>query len=191
MSILIYLLILAESSLFIILFLPFGVLAYAEAARREPWQAHRLIPGADQPGARMTRWHVVAASLVILSAIIIPIRSIVGLVSSGPLAITELPPVLDLSLIEVSLWLVTLSALFGPMYAVRLHSQGVHGAVLIGLGLCLFPANLLALRCWIWCPAQRMLSRLGSRALSYCPWVQSCQDAGSGHWHWHLHASPC
>ena len=144
MSILIYLLLLAESALFIILFLPFGVLAYAEIARREPWQADRVLPGSDQPGARMTRWHIVAAIFVILSAIIIPIRHIVGLASSGSLAVTELPPVLDLSLIEVSLWLVTLSALYGPMYAVRLHSQGVHGAVLIGLGLCLFPATLLA-----------------------------------------------
>ena len=145
MSILIYLLILAESALFIILFLPFGVLAYAENARREPWQADRVLPGADQRGARMTPWHIVAAIFVILSAIIIPIRRIVvGLDSSGSLAVTELPPVLHLSLIEVSLWLVTLSTLYGPMYAVRLHSRGVHGAVLIGLGLCLFPATILA-----------------------------------------------
>ena len=144
MSILIYLLILADSALFIILFLPFGVLACAEIARREPWQADRVLPGADQPGAKMTRWHIVAAIFVILSAIIIPIRRIVGIPASGSLAVMELPPVLDLSLIEVSLWLVTLSALYGPMYAVRLHSQGVHGAVLIGLGLCLFPAALLA-----------------------------------------------
>ena len=145
MSIALYLLILAESMLFLILFVPFGILTYAEVVRGEPWRADRVRTGAGLRDARIRRWHIVAAILFVASAIIIPFRTIFGSVNSDDIpAVTGLPQVVDLSLVEVSLWLVTLSAVFGPMYAVRLHIRGVHGAVLVGLGLCLFPATLLA-----------------------------------------------
>lgn len=145
MSIVLYLLVLAESMLFLILFVPFGILTYAEVARGEPWRADRVRTGAGLRDARIRRWHIVAAILFVASAIIIPFRTIFGSVNSDDIpAVTGLPPVVDLSLIEVSLWLVTLTGIFGPMYAVRLHSRGVPGAVMIGLGLCLFPATLVA-----------------------------------------------
>ena len=145
MSIVLYLLVLTESMLPIILFLPFGVLAYVETVRGEPWRAYRVQTEKDLRSAKMTRWHIVAAIFAIASVFIIPFRTIFGSVNSdGLLAETGLPLVVDLTLIEVSLWLVTLSAVFGPMYAVRLHSRGVTGADMIGLGLCLFPATLMA-----------------------------------------------
>ena len=145
MSFGLYLLVLTDSMAFLILFVPFGLLAYAETRCDEPWHPWELSPRYERVVARMTRWHVVAAVLIAVSAVIIPFRTIFGSVNSDDiLADTGLPPVVDLSLIEVSLWLVTLSAVFGPMYAVRLHSRGVQGAVFVGLGLCLFPATLLA-----------------------------------------------
>ena len=146
MSIAYYLLILTDSMAFLILFLPFGVLAFAETVNKEPWHAWELSPRAEQAVARMTRWHIVAAILVSASALVIPLRLALDVIAGDVVsaAAARSSPVFVMPLIEATLWLVSLSAVFGPMYAVRLHVQRVHGAVLIGLGLCLFPANLLA-----------------------------------------------
>ena len=147
MSIAYTLLIVADSMAFLVLFAPFGVLAYAETVCKEPWHAWELSPRAEQTVARMTRWHIVAAILVVASALIIPLRlaidAVVGDISSA--TETRSSPYYVIPLIEATLWLVSLSAVFGPMYAVRLHIQHVHRAELIGLGMCLFPATLMAI----------------------------------------------
>lgn len=146
MSFGLYLLVLTDSMAFLILFVPFGLLAYAETRCDEPWHPWELSPRYERAAARMTRWHIVAAILVVASAVVIPIRlafdAAVGGIGSSDEATSN--PAIVFPLAEVSLWLVTLSAVYGPMYAVRLHVQGVRGAELIGLGLCLFPATLLS-----------------------------------------------
>ena len=146
MSIALYLLVLADSMAFLILFVPFGLLAYAETRCDEPWHPWELSPRYERAVARTTRWHIVAAILVVASAVVIPIRLVFDnfAVDVESPAIASSGPAYVMPLIEVSLWLVTLSAVYGPMYAVRLHVQGVRGAELIGLGLCLFPATLLS-----------------------------------------------
>ena len=147
MSFGLYLLVLTDSMAFLILFVPFGLLAYAETRCDEPWHPWELSPRYERAVARMTRWHVVAAILVVASAVVIPIRlafdaAVGGIGSSAEES--ALNPAIVFPLAEASLWLVTLSAVYGPMYAVRLHIQRVRGAELIGLGLCLFPATLLS-----------------------------------------------
>ena len=146
MSIALYLLVLADSMAFLILFVPFGLLAYAETRCDEPWHPWELSPRYERAVARMTRWHVVAAILVVASALVIPLRLAFDnfAVDVESPAIASSDPAYVMPLIEGSLWLVTLSAVYGPMYAVRLHVQRVRGAEFIGLGLCLFPATLLA-----------------------------------------------
>ena len=147
MSIAYTLLIVADSMAFLVLFVPFGVLALAETVCKEPWHAWELSPRAEQTVARMTRWHIVAAILAVASALIIPLRlaldAVVGDIDSA--TETRSTPDYVIPLIEATLWLVSLSAVFGPMYAVRLRVQRVHGAELIGLGMCLFQATLLAI----------------------------------------------
>lgn len=147
MSIAYTLLIVADSMAFLVLFVPFGVLALAETVCKEPWHAWELSTRAEQTVARMTRWHIVAAILTIASALIIPLRLALDIVVGDTDSATETrsSPDYAIPLIEATLWLVSLSAVFGPMYAVRLHIQRVHGAELIGLGMCLFPATLLAI----------------------------------------------
>ena len=146
MSIAYALLILTDAMAFLILFVPFGVLAAAETVCKEPWHPWELSPRAEQAVARMTRWHIVAAILVLASALVIPLRLAldVGASDAGSLAAARSSPDVVMPLIEAALWLVSLSAVFGPMYAVRLHVQRVHRAELIGLGVCLFPSTLLA-----------------------------------------------
>ena len=147
MSIAYTLLIVADSVAFLVLFVPFGVLAFAETVCKEPWHAWELSPRAEQTVARMTRWHIIAAILAVASALIIPLRLALDVVIGDIASATETrsSPDYVIPLIEATLWLVSLSAVFGPMHAVRLHVQHVHGAELIGLGLCLFPATLLAI----------------------------------------------
>ena len=128
----------AEWFAFVVLFLPFGVLALAELVRAAQLPGMEGVPSDDPPGARMTRWHVVAASLIIGSMLLTPIPFACALLSGSRCVVGSW----YLIAIEATLWFMTLSILFGPMYAVRLLRQRVHAAELIGLGVCLFPATL-------------------------------------------------
>ena len=128
----------AEWFAFVVLFLPFGVLALAELVRAAKLPGMEGVPSDDPPGARMTRWHVVAAFLLIGSMLLTPLPIACAFLSGSRCVVGSW----YLIAIEATLWFMTLSILFGPMYAVRLHRQRVHAAELIGLGVCLFPATL-------------------------------------------------
>ena len=128
----------AEWFAFVVLFLPFGVLALAELVRAAQLPGMEGVPSDDPPGARLTRWHVVAASLILGSMLLTPIPIACDFISGSSCAVDGW----YVLAIEATLWFMTFSILFGPMYAVRLHRQRVHGAELIGFGVCLFPATL-------------------------------------------------
>ena len=128
----------AEWFAFIVLFLPFGVLALAQLVRAAKLPGMEGVPSDDPPGARMTRWHVFAAFLLIGSMLLTPFPIACDFLSGNSCAVGGWYVIA----IEATLWFMTLSILFGPMYAVRLHRQRVHAAELIGLGVCLFPATL-------------------------------------------------
>ena len=95
----------------------------------------------------MIRWHIIAATLVIGSALLSSFWLTCNLATSdrcsdalgGPLQ------VLHIVFFEMSLWLITVPALYGPMYAVRLHQNRVRAPELIGLGVCLVPVTLFAI----------------------------------------------
>ena len=141
------LLFIAEWFAVIVLVVVFGALGFAEMARADSSPKNAGSPIADQSSARMMRWHVVAAILVIGNA----------LVTSYWLACTvadsnmcwgiggRTASSLQYAFSEVVLLLITVPALFGPMYAVRLHRLGIRAADLIGLGLVLLPFNLNAI----------------------------------------------
>ena len=141
------LLFIAEWFAVIVLVVLFGALGFAEMARADSSPKKAGLLSAVQSSARMMRWHVVAAILVIGN----------GLVFSYGLACTvadsntcwdvgvSTASSLQYAFSEVVLLLITFPALFGPMYAVRLHRHGIRAAELIGLGLVLLPFNLYAI----------------------------------------------
>ena len=137
----------AEWFAVIVLVVLFGVLGFAEMARADSSPKHAGLPAAVQSSARMMRWHVVAAILVIGNVLVISYGLACNVADSnvcrdiGAIAPSSLPYALS----EVVLLLLTVPALFGPMYAVRLHRQGIRAAELIGLGFVVLPFNLYAI----------------------------------------------
>ena len=141
------LLFIAEWFAVIVLVVLFGVLGFAEMARADSSPKHAGLPVAVQSSARMMRWHVVAAILVIGNGLVISYGLACNVADSnvcwdvGAIAPSSLPYALS----EVVLLLLTVPALFGPMYAVRLHRHGIRAAELIGLGFVVLPFNLYAI----------------------------------------------
>ena len=128
---------LMESMVFVVLFAPFGVLALAEMVRAAQSPGREGLPRLDPPSPHMTRWHIVATILAI-GSVLIPLIELTLNVGA-----TRSSPGLAFGLAEASLWFATLTALFGPMYAVRLHRQRMQAAGLIGFGLSLLPVTML------------------------------------------------
>ena len=145
MFIALYVSLLMESMLFIVLVVPFGVLAFAEIVRAAQSPGTEGLPRWDPPSPNMTRWHIVAAILAIGSALIPLIQLTLNVVATDGDALvpTRSSPGLAFGLAEAILWLATLAALYGPMYAVRLHRQRVQAAGLIGFGLSMLPVTML------------------------------------------------
>ena len=101
----------------------------------------------DSPSPRMIRWHIIAATLVIGSALMFSFVFACNVATSDG-CLTEFGGPLELlsfALLELFLWFMALPALYGPMYAVRLHRHRVRTPELIGLGVCLLPVSLLAI----------------------------------------------
>ena len=132
-----YVSLLMESMLFIVLFAPFGVLALAEMVRAAQSPGREGLPRLDPPSPNMTRWHIVATILAI-GSVLIPLIELTLNVGA-----TRSSPGLAFGLAEASLWFATLTALFGPMYAVRLHRQRMQAAGLIGFGLSMLSVTML------------------------------------------------
>ena len=132
-----YVSLLMESMVFVVLFAPFGVLALAEMVRAAQSPGREGLPRLDPPSPNMTRWHIVATILAI-GSVLIPLIELTLNVGA-----TRSSPGLAFGLAEASLWFATLTALFGPMYAVRLHRQRMQAAGLIGFGLSLLPVTML------------------------------------------------
>lgn len=145
MMLALYVSLLIESMVFIALFVPFGVLAFAQLVRAAQSPGREGLPSPDQPSPKMTRWHIVAAILAIGSASIPLVQLTMNVVATDGNGLVETgsSPGLAFGLAEASLWFVTLTALFGPMYAVRLNRQRVQAAGLIGFGLSLLPVTML------------------------------------------------
>ena len=140
-----YVLILIESMVFVVLFVPFGVLAFVELVRAAQSPGREGLPSPDLPGPKMTRWHIVAAILAIGSVLIPLIQLTFDVVETDGdgLVATRSSPGLAFGLAEALLWFATLTALFGPMYAVRLNRQRVQAAGLIGFGVSMLPVIML------------------------------------------------
>ncbi len=132
-----YVSLLMESMVFVVLFAPFGVLALAEMVRAAQSPGREGLPRLDPPSPNMTRWHIVATILAI-GSVLIPLIELTLNVGA-----TRSSPGLAFGLAEASLWFATLTALFGPMYAVRLQRQRMQAAGLIGFGLSLLPVTML------------------------------------------------
>ena len=130
----------------IVLILVLGALGIMEMARMNRTPTRFGMPSANLPDARMTRWHIAAALCLIGSMLTFSygLACEFGTSDGCSGAVNGLAPVLQFASVEVFLWLITLPALFGPMYAVSLHRNGVRDAELIGLGLVLVPVSLFA-----------------------------------------------
>ena len=153
----------------IVLVVLFGALGYAEMARTDRSPRKRALPSPDAPrpdearwypaiekrrppspdlsSPRMTRWHVIAAALMI-GSVLMPSFQLACRLTTSETCLTELGGPLELlgfAFTEVFLWSITLPALYGPMYAVRLHRNRFRAPELIGLGLCLSPVTLLVI----------------------------------------------
>lgn len=120
----------------VVLLLPFGVLVLAEVAG-----VGGIWGRVGTPGKRMIWWHVVAGFLLVGSTLMVPISSACDLLSMGRCSLGDWFLVTS----ETTLWLWTLSIVYGPMYAVRLRQQDVRAAEFIGLGVSLLPATFWAL----------------------------------------------
>ena len=140
------LLFIAEWFAVIVLVVVFGALGFAEMARADSSPKNAGSPIADQSSARMMRWHVVAAILVIGNGLVISYTLACTIADSNACWDVggRTASSLQYAFSEVVLLLLTIPALFGPMYAVRLHRHGIRAAELIGLGLVLLPFNLYA-----------------------------------------------
>ena len=125
------------------LFVPFGALVLAESAGAGRIWRRKGVTGKVPPDKRMTWWHVAAAILLLGSTLTV----LTSLACEGVRVFSCSNGKWVLPLAETSLWIWTLSALYGPMYAVRLSQQNVRAAVFIGLGVCLLPSTF-----W-WTPA--------------------------------------
>ena len=118
-----------------------------DEARWYPAIEKRAPPSADMRSPRMTRWHIIAAILVIGSALMSSYWLACNLATSDRCSEVHGGPlqVLGIVFFELSLWLLTVPALYGPMYAVRLYQDRVRAPELIGLGLCLVPVTLVTI----------------------------------------------
>ena len=116
-------------------------------ARWYPAIEKRAPPSADMRSPRMTRWHIIAAILVIGSALMSSYWLACNLATSDRCSEVHggLLQVLGIVFFELSLWLLTVPALYGPMYAVRLYQDRVRAPELIGLGVCLVPVTLVTI----------------------------------------------
>ena len=123
----------------------FGALAFAEMARADPSPWKRGHPSPDMPSPRMTRWHIVAAVLLIGSVLMFSFELACNVATSASCGAMLGGPLQGFGIVftEVELWFIALAALYGPMYAVRLHRHRVWAAEFIGLGVCVLPAALL------------------------------------------------
>ncbi len=153
----------------IVLVVLFGALGFIEMARTDRSTRKRALPSpdaprpdearwypaiekrapqrSDMPNPRMTRWHVIAAALMI-GSVLMPSFQLACNLTASETCLTELGGPLELfgfAFTEVFLWSITLPALYGPMYAVRLHRNRFRAPELIGLGLCLLPVTLLVI----------------------------------------------
>ena len=153
----------------IVLVVVFGALGFAEMARADSSPRKRGLPSPDMPnpdearwypaiekrpppgpdlyGPRMTRWHIIAAVLMI-GSVLMPSFQLACNLTASDTCLTELGgpfELLGFAFTEVFLWSITLPALYGPMYAVRLHRNRFRAPELIGLGLCLLPVTLLVM----------------------------------------------
>ena len=130
---------------FIVLVLFFGALGFAEMARAGRSFDGDALPGSELSSARMSRWHIAAAVLVV-GNVLLGLYGVACSVTGSDVCWVPLSPTTQdwsFFLSEVLLWLLFLPVLFGPMYAVRLHRHGTRAAELIGLGLVLLPVNFL------------------------------------------------
>ena len=125
---------LVESMSFVLLFLPFGVLAAVQTVRsvKSPGQ-----PNFHTPIVGLKSWHVVALILVIWSVVVIVARSAVADWIWGRAVF--------LVVTELSVWSVFAPMVFGLLYVGRLKRSGVPNAGLMGLGVCLIPATVFVL----------------------------------------------
>ena len=125
---------LVESMSFVLLFLPFGVLAAVRTVRsgRSPGQ-----PNIHPPIVGLNSWHVFALILVIGSIGVTVARS----------AVTDWiwGQAIFLVVTEVSFWSVFAPVVFGLLYVGRLMRSGVPNAGMMGLGVCLIPATVFVL----------------------------------------------
>ena len=130
----------------IVVILLLGASGFIEMARANRSPRRFGTPGANSPSVGMTRWHVVAAACLIGSTLTFSYGLACNFGTSDGCsgAVSGLAPVLQFAFAEVFLWLITLPALFGPIYAVRLHRNGVRDAELFGLGLVVVPVSLFA-----------------------------------------------
>ena len=118
-----------------------------DEARWYPAIEKRAPQRSDMPNPRMTHWHVIAAALMI-GSVLMPSFQLACNLTASETCLTELGGPLELfgfAFTEVFLWSITLPALYGPMYAVRLHRNRFRAPELIGLGLCLLPVTLLVI----------------------------------------------
>ena len=125
---------LVESMSFVLLFLPFGVLAAVQTVRsvKSPGQ-----PNFHTPIVSLKSWHVVAFILVIWSLAVIVARSAVADWIWGQAVFFVIT--------ELSFWSVFAPLVFGLLYVGRLKRSGVPNAGLMGLGVCLIPATVFVL----------------------------------------------
>lgn len=146
---------------FILLVLLFGALGFAEIARAAPSRKYDRFPSADSPGARMTRWHVVALMLVVGNALVLSFGLACEFATSDGCsnALDGIPLIVQYPAAELVAWLLAWPALYGPMYAVRLQRNRVRAAELIGLGMMVLPVSLFAI-------AQNFDPRTGSESTS-------------------------
>lgn len=130
----------------ILLVLLFGALGIAEMARAAPSRKYDRFPSADLPGARMTRWHIVALMLVVGNALVLSFGLVCEFANSDGCsnALEGIPLILQYPAAELVVWLLAWPALYGPMYAVRLQRNRVRAAELIGLGMMVLPVSLSA-----------------------------------------------
>ena len=131
----------------ILLVLLFGALGFAEMARAAPSRKYERFPSEDSPGARMTRWHIVASMLVTGNALILTYGLACEFATSDGCsnALDGIPLIVQYPAAELVVWLLVWPALYGPMYAVRLQRNRVRTAELIGLGMMVLPVSLFAI----------------------------------------------
>lgn len=157
----------------IVLVVLFGALGFIEMARTDRRPRKRALPSPDAPrpdearwypaiekrrppspdlsSPRMTRWHIIAAALMI-GSVLMPSFQLACRLTTSDTCLTELGgpfELLGFAFTEVFLWSITLPALYGPMYAVRLHRNRFRAPELIGLGLCLLPVTLLVITSFV------------------------------------------